>query len=196
MEIREVEKTIRGRAGQSFTGKVVVRFVEGEIIACDVGSPNAPMRALTRSEFAKRAVAPSGPAWRDYLGALRKLAWINGIIPVQRTFAGEIKRSLLPDFERRPELFDLKFDASELLAMEDDLLKRAERWAAMVQAGVARVDEAREAMGLDVVPADRIYLRPFSAIEVPAGEPPAMIESDDARAARKSVLQKPTEGDG
>ena len=67
MEIREVEKTIRGRAGQSFTGKVVVRFLEGEIIACDVGSPNAPMRALTRSEFAKRAVAPSGPTWRDYL---------------------------------------------------------------------------------------------------------------------------------
>ena len=67
MEIREVEKTIRDRAGGGFTGKVVVRFVEGEIIACDVGSPNAPMRGLTPSDFAKRAVAPSGPTWRDYL---------------------------------------------------------------------------------------------------------------------------------
>ncbi len=101
---------------------------------------------------------------------LRKLAWTNGIIPVQRALAGEIERALLPDFESAPEGFELEFDASELVALEDDLTKREARWLARVKAGVARVDEAREAMGLDVEPADRIYLRPFSAIEVPAGQ--------------------------
>jgi len=126
---------------------------------------------------------------------LRKLAWTNGIVPVQRVFAGEIKRSLLPDFERMPARFELRFDASRLLAMEDDMVKRATRWAALVQNGVARVDEARTAMGLEAGPADRVYLRPFSSIEVPAAAPSA-IESEAARAARKRALDAPQEGDG
>ncbi|KKL19037.1 hypothetical protein LCGC14_2469490, partial [marine sediment metagenome] len=141
---------------------------------------------LTRDEAEERVCASLGiPAAIVGFGAglqtakvgatmeeLRKLAWSNGIIPVQRALAGEIERSLLPDFERGAQGFELEFDASELIALEDDLVKRAKRWRDMVVGGFARVDEARGAMGLDVQPSDRIYLRPFSAIEVPAGQMP------------------------
>jgi len=104
------------------------------------------------------------------MGELRKLAWTNGVIPLQRSLADEIERALLPDFEAAPRGFELEFDASELVALEDDLVKRAARWGTMVSGGYALVSEAREALGLDVDPTDRIYLRPFSAIEVPAGQ--------------------------
>ena len=67
ISIRDVEKTIRKHAGGDFTGIVVVRFIEGKINACDVGSPSQPMPLLTPTEFAKRAVPQTGPTWRDYL---------------------------------------------------------------------------------------------------------------------------------
>jgi len=64
--IRDVEKTIRKRAGSDFTGKVVVRFIEGKIIACDVGSPRQPIPSPTPSEMMKRVMPQTGPTWRTY----------------------------------------------------------------------------------------------------------------------------------
>ncbi|MFQ5775852.1 MAG: phage portal protein, partial [Kiloniellaceae bacterium] len=103
---------------------------------------------------------------------LRALAWTNGIIPIQRAFADILERQILADVSEGAADEEVVFDSGEVIAIEDHLLKRAQRWGAMVTGGFARVDEAREAMGLEVEDADRIFLRHFSAIEVPAGQAP------------------------
>lgn len=118
---------------------------------------------------------------------LRALAWINGVLPVGRAFAATLDRSLLPDVSNNPDSEEIEFEAGDVLAIEDHLLKRAQRWSAMVTGGWARVSEAREAMGLEVEEADRIFLRPFSAIEVPAGTSPRAPEPIDMR----GLLPKP-----
>lgn len=48
------------------------------------------------------------------------------------------------------------------------------------------VSEAREAAGLDVDDSHRIYLRPFSAIEVPAGAPPRVEPADAGKTGAKA----------
>jgi len=105
------------------------------------------------------------------MSELRKLAWHNGILPLARTLADEAQRSLLPDFGAAGGL-DISWDTSEVLALSEDKDKEATRWNTMVQGGWAMVAEAREANGLDVDASHRIYLRPFSAIEVPDGAAP------------------------
>lgn len=103
------------------------------------------------------------------MGELRKLAWHNGIIPIMRAFADELQRSF-PDLVRPGDT--IGHDTSAVSALEEDRLSRAQSWNTMVQGGWAMVAEGREAMGLDVDDSHRIYLRPFSAIEVPAGAAP------------------------
>lgn len=104
------------------------------------------------------------------MNELRRLAWINGVIPLHRSFAIELRRSLLPDFIRNiPDSMVIEFDVSEVMALEDDLNLRAERFDVGIRGGWVRVSEGRRAMGLDTVPADDIYLRGLATIEVPAG---------------------------
>lgn len=132
---------------------------------------------------------------------LRRLAWTNGIIPVQRALADELGRSLLPDFEKDPAGFELMFDSSAVVALTEDLVKKVTAWDTMVRGGWAEVAEAREAVGLDVDETHRIYLRPVSMFEVPAGQAPidrtaepeqaaaAAEESKRIKAARRTLAQ-------
>lgn len=100
-----------------------------------------------------------------------KLAWRNGVLPIMRVFADELDRSLLPDFGNTAGLKS-GWDVSDVLALQDDLDKKASRWNTMVGGGWAQVYEGREDMGLEVDDSHRIYLRPAMAIEVPAGALP------------------------
>lgn len=102
---------------------------------------------------------------------LRKIAWHNGVMPVARAFADEIKRSLLGDFGDTTGK-DVGWDTSDVLALQDDEDKETARWNTRVAGGWAQVFEAREAAGLDCDDSHRIYLRPINLIEVPAGAPP------------------------
>src|SRR3546814_4701763 len=111
---------------------------------------------------------------------LGKQAWQNGVMPLGRLAADELKRSLLPQFPRSEGL-DLFFDTSEVPAMQEDEDKKAERWNKMVEAGWVKVAEAREACGLDVDDSHQIYLRKISMIEVPAdGVRPDPADAADA----------------
>lgn len=100
---------------------------------------------------------------------LRKLAWTNGIIPMQRAFAATLNRALLPELPRGRGAGRAEFDASKAVALSDVLLRRTQRWSTAVQGGFATVAEARRANGLPVDGSHRIFLRSFSQIEVPAG---------------------------
>lgn len=128
------------------------------------------------------------------MSELRKLAWTNGVMPIQRAFADELQRSLLPDF--RPHDQDVvEFDTSGVAALEEARETRAQTWTAMVQGGWAQVAEARQAMGLDVDDSHRIFLRPFSAIEVPAipsgdGPPRPARDENDPEARGRQIDSK------
>lgn len=102
-----------------------------------------------------------------------KLAWRNGVLPIMRVLADELDRSLLPDFGNTAGLKS-GWDVSDVLALQDDLDKKASRWNTMVGGGWAQVYEGREDMGLEVDDSHRIYLRPAMALEVPAGAQPRL----------------------
>ena len=112
---------------------------------------------------------------------LFKTAWRNGVLPVCRSLADELDRSLLPDFGRTPgaEVLETYWETDEVLALQDDEDKQTERWNKRVIGGWVQVYEAREAAGLDVDDSHRIYLRPISVIEVPAGEPPRALPAPE-----------------
>jgi len=106
---------------------------------------------------------------------LRREAWTGGVLPILRGLADEVERSLLPLYGRHEGL-SVEHDLSAVAALDEDQEARARRWSTLVQGGIATVAEGRRGVGLDAQPADEVYLRPFSAIEVPAGQrqaPPA-----------------------
>lgn len=67
MEFREVEKQVKGCLGGAFTGKVVVRIVDGEILAVDVGAAGTGIPHLSHAEAMRRCPQPEAPDWRDYM---------------------------------------------------------------------------------------------------------------------------------
>lgn len=103
------------------------------------------------------------------MGELSRLAWTNGIIPLMRAFADELQRSF-PELVRPGD--QVEFDTDGVMALAEHRLTQATQWSAAVTGGWAMVAEARDAMGLDVDDSHRIFLRPFAAIETPAGAPP------------------------
>ncbi|MEZ5790492.1 MAG: phage portal protein [Nitratireductor sp.] len=140
----------------------VVRDVAEERVCASLGIPAAVVGFGAGLQTAK-----VGATMKE----LRQLAWSNSVIPMLNVFADEINRSLLPEFSKgKNEAF--AFDTDEVKALGEDQDKAFERWSRAVQGGWAMVAEAREAAGLPVDDSHRIYLRPYSAIEVPAGQPP------------------------
>ena len=131
----------------------------------------------------------------DKVGAtmeeLFKTAWRNGVLPVCRSLADELDRSLLPDFGRTPgaDVLETYWETDEVLALQDDEDKQTERWNKRVIGGWVQVYEAREAAGLDVDDSHRIYLRPISVIEVPADASPRALPAPE-EGERKSAGTK------
>ena len=129
------------------------------------------------------------------MNEMRKLAWINGIIPIHRSFADTLQRSLMPDFMRGQSNSEVvEFDTSQVTALEEDMNERATRWNTLIAGGWALVSDGRRAMGLDVNPADEVYLRGLATIEVPAGQ--SMEVGSTGKSARIPYLKSdhsPTE---
>ncbi|MGH7891633.1 MAG: phage portal protein [Thermodesulfobacteriota bacterium] len=101
------------------------------------------------------------------LKELRQLAWVNGIMPVQRIFAEEIERSLLPMFESNPEQFKVEFDLSSVAGLDEDMDKKYTRVNIAITGGWMSIAEGRGIVGLDVEPKHEIFLRPASSFETP-----------------------------
>lgn len=103
---------------------------------------------------------------------LRKEAWHGGVLPMAGAFADTIQQSLLPDFARPAELaaLDLFWDTDEVLALQEDEDKQAERWGKKLASGGITVFEYRQGIGEEADDSHRIFLRPISVIEVPEGQ--------------------------
>jgi len=100
----------------------------------------------------------------------RQLAWNNGIIPVQRIWATEIRRSLLADFEEDISGLEVEFDTSRVSALQEDETERWRRADIGVKGGWLRVDQAKTMVGIRPETGDSIFLRQLALVEVPQGE--------------------------
>lgn len=131
-----------------------LRNISEERVAAALGVPAAVVGFGTGLEQTR-----VGATLRE----LRRLAWENGVIPLQRVVAAQITSSLLPQGET------LAFDTSEVTALQEDETARVERVARLVSAGVWTRAEAREATGVEARPEDDVFLIPISMIVTPRG---------------------------
>jgi HK97 family phage portal protein len=119
-----------------------------------------------------------------------KQAWENGVIPLGKLAADELKRSLLPQFGRADGL-NVVFDASKVPAMQEDQDKKVERWTRILDSGAITVYTYLQALGLDADDSHRIYLRKISVIEVPEnGERPDPTAEPKARGAKGRAVSR------
>ncbi len=103
------------------------------------------------------------------MAEMRKLAWQNGVIPLQGNFASEINRALLPQFGRDNRIRS-RFDVSDIEALQEDVNKRAERIDRGVKTGWISVASAKRAIGMEPEKGDEVYLRGFAIVAVPVGQ--------------------------
>ena len=100
----------------------------------------------------------------------REAAYDNKVLPDCREIASEIWHQLGRDFESDLGSAVLDFDMTNVRALQDDEDKLASRMDVGVRGGWVLVSEAREAVGLPVDDNHRIFLRPISALEIPADQ--------------------------
>lgn len=100
---------------------------------------------------------------------LREFFTEQKLAPLWRRYGAEVTLQLGADFQLVAGQ-RVAFDTSDVRALQQDEDALFTRWLAAVQGGVATVADARRAMGLDTTPADDVYLRPVSQLEVPVGE--------------------------
>lgn len=113
-------------------------------------------------------------------GEARETAVEEALIPLWGDFARVIQKRIMPDFVgklRRQMVVD--FDLSEVRVLKEDQDKIADRMERLVTAGIAKVSEAREKLGLSVEDEHDIYLRPLNLIEVPSGPEAEETEQPD-----------------
>lgn len=103
---------------------------------------------------------------------LRQLAWHNGILPLGRSLADELARSLLPDFAARGDLagMELYWDTDDVPALQEDEDKQIERKLKELAGGAITLFDYRTETGRDSDDSHKVFFRPISWIEVPEGE--------------------------
>ena len=99
-----------------------------------------------------------------------KQAWELGVIPVQDTLAMQWIEQVLPLF-RLDARYRLRFDRSEIEALQDDKEKVFRRWGNAYQRGLAMRSEGRQALGLEVRPEDEVFVEEVKAASAPMALP-------------------------
>jgi len=94
---------------------------------------------------------------------LRQLAWLNGVIPMQRTIAGELGRSLGEAFNAE----SVAFDNSNVEALRENQDLKAARLGRLVRDSVLTRSEARVELGYEQEARDEVYLLSIGTMEVP-----------------------------
>ncbi len=112
------------------------------------------------------------------MAELHKIAWLNGVLPLARALADELKRSLLPQFGNAAGL-DVAWDTDDVPALQEDEAKQVERLIKEVSAGLVTVYEYRSARGWPADDSHKYYLRSISMIAEPEGALPAGRHEDD-----------------
>lgn len=135
---------------------------------------------------AKEAIQNGGLSTTEMLQAMRFFQ-IYTINQIRKRIAPAFTRSLLRERESNI-LVKFRFDTSEVEAMQEDEDKRHTRVRANVSAGLVTVEEARPELGYEPEPNNgEMYLRPFSVVEVTAGQSqdPKQTSSPPAKSERR-----------
>ena len=114
-------------------------------------------------------------------------AYDDAILPTAMTLATQLSRQILPSFGLTPRTNRLVQDTSDVLVLQDDEKQRAEIWEIRLRSGAFTVSEARVDADLQVLPADDVYLRGASVIELPRG----MTEAERDEANRPDPEEDP-----
>ncbi|MDZ4307551.1 phage portal protein [Allopontixanthobacter sp.] len=104
---------------------------------------------------------------------MRKLAWHNGVLPIGRSLADELGRSLLPDFQRgrgSADKLELYWNTDDVLALQEDEDKQTDRKLKEFSAGAITLWDYLTETGRDAEESHRYYLRPIAMIEVPLAQ--------------------------
>ncbi len=109
---------------------------------------------------------------------MRKMAWQDGIIPLQGAMAEELHRSLLPDFEEDTMDLRVRFDTSDVTALQEEEKEKHERVRKDVQGGIITVATGQALLGYTVDPERDVYLQPVNLIQLPDGVVPAPVSEE------------------
>lgn len=101
---------------------------------------------------------------------LREAAYEDCIIPMQNLFADELNTQLIPDFESKPERFQISFDLSEIRVLQEDENARSERIRGEMKDCLLTQGEARQELGYEVRSEHNVYMLPFSVMPTPVSE--------------------------
>ena len=98
--------------------------------------------------------------------AMVKLAWSQGVIPLQKIITGEISRTLAPALGAASAEFDNK--GVQALRENEDL--KAGRIGRLYRDGVITRSDARSALNFETVDADNVYLSNLATTFIPQGQ--------------------------
>ena len=98
---------------------------------------------------------------RDY----RRSFWEETLGPIYKGHADQWNLDLVPEFG---DNLRVRWDFSKVSALQENETEKHNRARADLQAGYILVDEARQAIGLDVIPNGRgqVFLRPLNIMEI------------------------------
>ncbi len=111
---------------------------------------------------------------------LVKLAWIQCLIPMQKTMGRQVTSQLLPDFVSQTRRFRARFDMTEASSFQEEFDLRVQSVSRLVEKGILRVDRAQHMLGLEVDPTRDVYLIPTATPEVNPNADPLSSASSTA----------------
>ena len=137
-----------------------IRDVPEERVCAVLGIPAAVVGFGTGMQQTK-----VGATMRELI----RLAWTGNLIPMGAVFAAELERSLLPEFETRPEQFRVRFSTENIPELHETPAERDKRVADLFKSSLITRGEAREIAGYEPDPVrDDIFLASTLAVEEPA----------------------------
>lgn len=105
---------------------------------------------------------------------LVRLARVNVINPMGRTFGKTLTAQLLTDFVAAIRRWRVRFDMSDVSVFQEDETEREERILARVDGGVMTVANAQDSLGQEVDESQDVYLRDSGKVAVRAEEDPVL----------------------
>lgn len=152
------------------------------------------------------AAGGSGLTTTEQEGAMLSLQRY-GATPLRNRIDGAFTRSFLKEFTGGDPQYELQFDVSDVLALQEDADKRHTRIREDFKAGLLTLDEARQEIGLQPLPSKQgeVFAIPFSIVltrpaelsapELPAPKPlaaiPATVPGKSGRRYRDETKLSP-----
>ncbi len=101
---------------------------------------------------------------------MRRMAWTDGVIPMQEIMADEFERSLLPEFQSGAVNERVVFDLRRVPALWEEANEKHDRVRRDTLAGIVKVSKAQEILGYPVDSDRDVYLQPSTLRQLEDGQ--------------------------